>query len=91
MKRNARRYCFAPVQLPTHPSDRRNVPEPLRPEKRPDMVQLRPPAAPVPDTLPFALTRPVPYFPISAPLVTTTVSVEPSQVCPTLVSTQAPS
>jgi len=41
-------YCFDPVQLPVHPSDRRKVPDPLRPESRPDMVQVRPPAAPVP-------------------------------------------
>jgi hypothetical protein len=51
-----RNYCFAPVQLPAHPSDRRNVPEPLRPEKRPDMVQVRLPADPIPDVEPFGLT-----------------------------------
>jgi len=55
-RRGFQRYCFDPVQLPTHPSDRLNVPEPLRPENRPDMVQLRPPTAPVPDTAPFGLT-----------------------------------
>ena len=49
-------YCFDPVQLPAHPSDRRNVPEPLRPDKRPDMVQVRLPAAPIPDVEPFGLT-----------------------------------
>jgi hypothetical protein len=49
-------YCFAPVQLPAHPSDRWNVPDPPRPEKRPDMVQLRLPADPIPDTEPFGLT-----------------------------------
>jgi hypothetical protein len=51
-----RSYCFDPVQLPAHPSDRRNVPEPLRPDKRPDMVQVKPPAAPIPDVEPFGLT-----------------------------------
>ena len=49
-------YCFAPVQLPAHPSDRWKVPDPPRPEKRPDMVQLRLPADPIPDTEPFGLT-----------------------------------
>jgi hypothetical protein len=51
-----RNYCFVPVQLPAQPSDRRNVPDPLRPEKRPDMVQLRLPADPTPETPPFGLT-----------------------------------
>ncbi len=67
------------------------MPDPLRPENRPDIVQLKPPAAPVPDTPPFGLTRPVPYCPTIVPLVMTTVSVEPAQVWPTLVKTQAPS
>jgi len=51
-----RNYCFDPLQLPAQPSDRRNVPDPLRPEKRPDMVQLRLPADPTPETPPFGLT-----------------------------------
>ena len=51
-----RTYCFDPLQLPAQPSDRRNVPDPLRPEKRPDMVQLTLPADPTPETLPFGLT-----------------------------------
>jgi hypothetical protein len=51
-----RNYCFDPLQLPAQPSDRRNVPDPLRPEKRPDMVQLRLPADPIPETPPFGLT-----------------------------------
>ena len=86
-----RNYCFAPVQLPAQPSDRRNVPDPLRPEKRPDMVQLRLPADPTPDTPPFGLTRAVPYCPTIPPLEMTTVSVELPQGVPTLVRIHAPS
>jgi hypothetical protein len=86
-----RTYCFAPVQLPAQPSDRRNVPDPLRPEKRPDIVQLRLPADPIPDTPPFGLTCAVPYCPTILPLEMTTVSVELPQGVPTLVRIHAPS
>jgi hypothetical protein len=86
-----RNYCFDPVQLPTHPSDRRNVPEPLRPEKRPDMLQVRLPAAPIPDAEPFGLTVAVPYWPTILLPVMTTVSEEVPQGEPTLVRTHAPS
>ena len=51
-----RRYCFDAVQLPTHPSERRYEPEPLRPEKRPELVQETPPAAPAAAAEPFGLT-----------------------------------
>lgn len=67
------------------------MPDPLRPENRPDMVQLRPPADPVPDTDPFGLTWPVPYCPTSLPLEITTASVELAQVAPTLRRIHAPS
>ena len=86
-----RTYCFDPLQLPAQPSDRRNVPDPLRPEKRPDIVQLRLPADPIPETPPFGLTCAVPYCPTILPLEMTTVSVELPQGVPTLVRTHAPS
>ena len=35
-------YCLAAVQRPVQPSDRLNEPEPLRPEKRPVLLQLKP-------------------------------------------------
>jgi hypothetical protein len=84
-------YCFDPDQLPAQPSDRWNVPDPLLPEKRPDMVQLRPPADPTPDTLPLGVTRAVPYCPVNVPPEMTTVSLELPQGVPTLVRTHAPS
>ena len=51
-----RRYCFDAVQPPTHPSERRYEPEPLRLEKRPELVQVMPPEAPAAETEPFGLT-----------------------------------
>ena len=90
-RESIRNYCFDPVQLPAHPSDRRNVPEPLRPDKRPDMVQVRLPAAPIPDVEPFGLTWAVPYCPTILVPVMTTVSAEVPQGEPTLVRTHAPS
>ena len=36
-------YCLEAVQRPVHPSDRVNEPEPVRPEKRPVLFQLRHP------------------------------------------------
>lgn len=84
-------YCFDPDQLPAQPSDRWNVPDPLLPEKRPDMVQLMLPADPTPDTLPFGLTWAVPYCPVNLPPEMTTVSRELPQGVPTLVRTHAPS
>ena len=84
-------YCFDPLQRPAQPSDRRNVPDPLRPEKRPDMVQLRLPADPTPDTPPVGLTCAVPYCPTILRLEMTTASVELPQGVPTLVRIHAPS
>lgn len=67
------------------------MPDPLRPEKRPDMVQLRLPADPTPETPPFGLTCAVPYCPTILPPEITTVSLELPQGVPTLVRTHAPS
>ncbi len=55
------------------------------------MVQDRPLTDPVPDTEPFGLTEPVPYWPTILPLVTTTASLEPAHCELELVRIQAPS
>jgi hypothetical protein len=44
------------VHVPTQPSDRLNVPEPLRPEVRPDLVTMTPSQLPTARVLPLALT-----------------------------------
>jgi hypothetical protein len=35
-------HCFDDVHVPMQPSDRRNVPEPLRPEARPVLTTVMP-------------------------------------------------
>ncbi len=55
-KTETRCYCFDAVQRPVHPSDLTNEPEPLLPEKRPELVQLKPPADPMPVVEPLGLT-----------------------------------
>ena len=49
-------YCFDAVHRPVQPSDRTNVPEPLRPEKRPELFQLKPETDPPDVVEPFGLT-----------------------------------
>ncbi len=56
--RRADVYCFDAVHVPVQPSDRRNVPEPLRPEKRPELLQLRPETDPPDVVEPLGLTCP---------------------------------
>ena len=51
-----RNYCFDAVQRPVHPSERTNEPEPLRPEKRPELFQLKPETDPLDVVEPFGLT-----------------------------------
>ena len=51
-------YCFDAVHRPVQPSDRTNVPEPLRPEKRPVLFQLKPETDPPDVVEPFGLTWP---------------------------------
>ncbi len=51
-------YCLAAVQRPVQPSDRTNKPEPLRPEKRPELFQLKPWTDPPVLVAPFGLTDP---------------------------------
>jgi hypothetical protein len=46
-------HCFDAVQVPVHPSDRRNEPEPLRLEKRPELFQVRPSLVATDDADPF--------------------------------------
>jgi len=49
-------YCFDAVQRPLHPSDRTKEPEPVLPEKRPVLVQLKPEADPPVRVEPLGLT-----------------------------------
>ena len=83
-------YCLAEVQVPPQPSERRHVPEPLRPERRPAPVKVTPWPWPRVLTEPLGLTVPLTPSPMTFPEVTTTAPlVEPPQ--PTLVTIQAPS
>ena len=52
------RYCFDAVHVPVQPSVCRNVPPPLRPERRPVVMTVMPPPVEVPYTVPFGLTVP---------------------------------
>ena len=51
-------YCLEAVQRPVQPSDRTNEPEPVRPEKRPVLFQLKPWTDPPLLVEPFGLTDP---------------------------------
>lgn len=85
-----RRYCLAEVQVPPQPSERRQVPDPLRPERRPAPVKVTPWPCPCVETEPLELTVPLTPSPMTLPELTTTAPlVEPPQ--PTLVTIQAPS
>ena len=68
-------YRFDAVQRPLQPSDRTNEPEPLLPEKRPELVQLKPPADPLPVVDPFGLTCPELNSPEILPPEITSLSV----------------
>jgi hypothetical protein len=57
------------------PSDRLNVPEPLRPEKRPELLQLKPEADPPDVVEPFGLTEPELSSPEILPLLIVNRSV----------------
>ena len=48
--RAQQRYCFAAVHLPVQPSDCLNVPPPLRPDRRPTVMTVRPLPLEVPYT-----------------------------------------
>lgn len=49
-------YCFDADHDPLQPSDRLKEPEPLRPEKRPELFQLKPETDPPDVVEPFGLT-----------------------------------
>ena len=83
-------HCFADVQVPPQPSDRRNVPEPLRPETWPELVTVTPLKLPTLRAEPLGLIVPLTPSPMILPLVTTTAPVlVPPQ--PTELTTHAPS
>ncbi|WP_456670291.1 hypothetical protein [Bradyrhizobium sp. USDA 3240] len=84
-------YRFDAVQRPLHPSDRTNEPEPLRPEKRPELVQLKPPADPLPVVDPLGLTCPELSSPEMLPPEITSRSVLEPQGEPSATTTHAPS
>ncbi|WP_338831953.1 hypothetical protein [Bradyrhizobium sp. 27S5] len=84
-------YRFDAVQWPLHPSDRTNEPEPLRPEKRPELVQLKPPADPLPVVDPLGLTRPELSSPEMLPPEITSRSVLEPQGDPSATTTHEPS
>jgi hypothetical protein len=68
-------HCFDAVHVPEQPSDRLNVPEPLLPEKRPELLQLRPDADPPDVVAPFGLTLPELNSPEILPLLMTNRSL----------------
>ena len=85
-------YCFDAVHVPLHPSDWRNVPPPLRPDKRPVVIIVRPLPCAIPLTTPLGLTVPRAVWPMILPLVMTiALLLEPWQVTPTPVTIHAPS
>jgi hypothetical protein len=82
-------YCFDAVHVPLQPSDRLNVPEPLLPEKRPELLQLKPDTDPPDVVEPFGLTEPELSSPEILPLLIVKRSVLPPQ--PWDCATHAPS
>jgi hypothetical protein len=84
-------YCLEAVQRPEHPSDRTNEPEPLRPEKRPVLVQLKPWTDPPLRVAPLALTDPELNSPEILPPEMTNRSVALPQGVPTATETHEPS
>ncbi|MEH2533730.1 hypothetical protein V1277_006974 [Bradyrhizobium sp. AZCC 1588] len=86
-----KRYCLEAVQRPVHPSDRTNEPEPLRPEKRPVLVQLKPWTDPPLRVEPLGLTDPELRSPEILPPEMTNLSVLLPQGVPTATATHEPS
>ena len=83
MKNRRFSYCFDAVQRPVQPSDRTNEPEPVRPEKRPELFQLRPWTDPPLLVEPFGLTDPELNSPEILPPEMTNLSVALPQGVPT--------
>jgi hypothetical protein len=84
-------YCLEAVQRPVHPSVRTKVPEPLRPENRPVLVQRRPCADPPVRVAPFGLTDPELNSPEIWPPEMMNRSLALPQGTPTDTATQVPS
>jgi hypothetical protein len=84
-------YCLEAVQRPVHPSDRVNEPEPVRPEKRPELVQLKPCTDPPVLVAPLGLTNPELSSPEILPPEMTNLSVALPQGVPTATETHEPS
>ena len=84
-------YCLEAVQRPEQPSDRTNEPEPVRPEKRPELFQLKPWTDPPVLVEPFGLTDPVLSSPEILPLEMVNLSVLLPQGVPTATATHEPS
>jgi hypothetical protein len=84
-------YCLEAVQRPVHPSDRTNEPEPVRPEKRPVLVQLKPWTDPPVRVAPLGLTDPELRSPEILPPEMTNLSLALPQGVPTETATHAPS
>ena len=84
-------YCLDAVQRPEQPSDRTNEPEPVRPEKRPELFQLKPWTDPPLLVAPFGLTDPELSSPEILPPEITNLSVLLPQGVPTATATHAPS
>ena len=84
-------YCLDAVQRPEHPSDRTNEPEPVRPEKRPELFQLKPWTDPPVLVEPFGLTDPELSSPEILPPEMVNLSVLLPQGVPTATATHEPS
>ena len=84
-------YCLDAVQRPEQPSDRTNEPEPLRPEKRPELVQLKPWTDPPLRVAPFGLTDPELNSPERLPPEMTNLSVLLPHGVPAATATHMPS
>jgi len=84
-------YCLEAVQRPVQPSDRTNEPEPVRPEKRPVLFQLKPWTDPPLLVAPFGLTDPELNSPEILPPAMTNLSVALPQGVPTATETHEPS
>ena len=83
-------YCLEAVQRPVQPTDRTNEPEPVRPEKRPVLFQLKPCTDPPLLVAPFGLTDPELKSPEILPPAMTNLSVALPQGVPTATETQEP-
>lgn len=84
-------YCLDAVHRPVQPSDRTNDPEPLRPEKRPELFQLKPETDPPDVVEPFGLTLPELSSPTILPPLMTNLSVLAPQGVPMALETHDPS